>query len=89
MSQIKQQKENQIKLKKYLFDLEKEYRNLTDTRIALEIKHETLNPQNFIFSNSSSSISNNNNVVVAAATAAVTTAQSHTISPLALASSYI
>ncbi len=44
-NQIKQQKENQIKLKKFLFDLEKEYRNLTDTRIALEIKHETLNNQ--------------------------------------------
>ena len=45
-NQIKQQKENQIKLKIFLFDLEKEYRNLTDTRIALEIKHETLNQMN-------------------------------------------
>jgi hypothetical protein len=39
---IKQQNEYNQKLKKIFYDLEKEYRHLTDTRIALEMKHEIL-----------------------------------------------
>ena len=76
-------------MKKFLFDLEKEYRNLTDTRIALEIKHESLNNHSNINNiinngvcngNSSNSVNNNNSNLVQTPKA---------MSPIAPTSSYI
>lgn len=57
---IRVNRENNLKLKKFYSDLEKELRNLCDTRIALEIKYESLISSTAATSSTLSSSSNLN-----------------------------
>jgi hypothetical protein len=42
VERVRRNKENNLKLKKLYSDLERDYRNLSDTRIALEIKYDSV-----------------------------------------------